>query len=128
MSICENLLVFFSTIIFVRNKMLFRLELCQVVISKIINWLLILFLSTFPCIFYIDMYFIFLYFFPGLSATCHFPGAPAHSRVTFSDETLTDGTIASYECERGFELLGPTRRVCGANGKWTPDGIPFCGE
>ncbi|XP_022832640.1 CUB and sushi domain-containing protein 3 isoform X1 [Spodoptera litura] len=62
----------------------------------------------------------------GLSATCHFPGAPAHSRVTFSDETLTEGTIASYECERGFELLGPTRRACGANGKWAPDGIPFC--
>ncbi|XP_026741573.1 CUB and sushi domain-containing protein 3 isoform X1 [Trichoplusia ni] len=62
----------------------------------------------------------------GLSATCHFPGAPAHSRVTFSDETLAEGTIASYECERGFELLGPTRRACGENGKWTPEGIPFC--
>ncbi|XP_030030346.2 uncharacterized protein LOC115447445 isoform X1 [Manduca sexta] len=60
------------------------------------------------------------------AATCRFPGAPAHSRVTFSDESLAEGTFASYECERGFELLGPVRRVCGADGRWTPDGIPFC--
>lgn len=30
-------------------------------------------------------------------------------------------------CERGFELLGPARRVC-ENGQWTPEGIPFCGK
>ncbi|KOB78882.1 Sushi, partial [Operophtera brumata] len=60
------------------------------------------------------------------SATCHFPGAPAHCKVSFSDEGLTEGTYASYECERGFELLGPSRRMCGPNGRWTPDGIPFC--
>ena len=29
---------------------------------------------------------------------------------------------------RGFELLGPARRVCGANGTWSPQGIPFCGQ
>ncbi|XP_075990740.1 uncharacterized protein LOC142986246 isoform X3 [Anticarsia gemmatalis] len=70
---------------------------------------------------------VILTFVQGLSAsTCRFPGAPAHSKVTFSEETMGEGTVASYECERGFELLGPTRRVCGANGKWTPDGIPFC--
>ncbi|XP_049885104.1 uncharacterized protein LOC126380042 isoform X2 [Pectinophora gossypiella] len=59
-------------------------------------------------------------------ATCPFPGAPAHSRVTFSDESLAEATEATYECERGFELLGPRRRVCGATGRWYPDGIPFC--
>lgn len=68
-------------------------------------------------------------FVTGLSAsTCRFPGAPAHSRVSFSDETMNEGTVATYECERGFELLGPTRRACEANGKWIPDGIPFCGK
>ncbi|XP_060809810.1 CUB and sushi domain-containing protein 3 [Amyelois transitella] len=60
------------------------------------------------------------------SATCRFPGAPAHSQVTFSDEARVEGTVATYTCERGFELLGPARRVCGPNGRWTPDGIPFC--
>ncbi|XP_048488730.1 uncharacterized protein LOC125491255 [Plutella xylostella] len=69
---------------------------------------------------------LLLYLAVAASETCHFPGAPAHSRVSFSDEALTEGTEASYSCERGFELLGPARRVCGPNGHWVPDGIPFC--
>ncbi|XP_063372812.1 seizure protein 6 homolog [Cydia amplana] len=67
-----------------------------------------------------------LLFIAGASATCRFPGAPAHSHVTFSDETLEEGSVATYACERGFELLGPARRACGDNGRWSPDGIPFC--
>lgn len=35
--------------------------------------------------------------------------------------------MASYTCERGFELLGPARRVCD-QGTWAPEGIPFCGK
>ncbi|KAL4717679.1 hypothetical protein ACJJTC_000828 [Scirpophaga incertulas] len=61
-----------------------------------------------------------------VKANCRFPGAPAHSKVTFSNDALTEGTIATYTCERGFELLGPSRRICGPMGKWTPEGIPFC--
>lgn len=59
---------------------------------------------------------------------CRFPGAPAHSNVFFSNDSLAVGTVATYACERGFELLGPARRVCGADAQWTPEGIPFCGE
>ena len=63
---------------------------------------------------------------------CGYPGAPAHSSVQFSpgqgDQALEPGTIAEYSCDRGFELLGPARRVCGENGTWSPQGIPFCGE
>lgn len=62
-----------------------------------------------------------------VAQSCSFPGSPAHSHVEFSDDSLESGTIASYTCERGFELLGPARRVCD-NGQWTPDGIPFCGK
>ncbi|XP_037084905.1 seizure 6-like protein 2 [Pollicipes pollicipes] len=57
---------------------------------------------------------------------CGFPGAPAHSSVTFSTAQIRPGSAASYTCERGFELLGPARRVCRVNGTWTPDAIPFC--
>lgn len=64
----------------------------------------------------------------GAQSKCRFPGAPAHSSVVFSDETLGPGTVATYTCERGFELLGPSRRVCEADGRWLPDGIPFCGK
>ncbi|XP_069365099.1 uncharacterized protein [Maniola hyperantus] len=60
-----------------------------------------------------------------VGASCRYPGSPAHSRVTFSDDQLTEGTIASYACEQGFELLGPSRRICDAS-RWIPDGVPFC--
>ena len=65
--------------------------------------------------------------FPGLS-DCGFPGAPAHSSVDFNTARVRAGTVARYGCDRGFELLGPARRICGQNGTWTPQGIPFCGE
>ena len=77
-------------------------------------------------------------------SSCGFPGAPAHSSVEFSDRaanaamaagalgstilTVSEGTIAEYTCDRGFELLGPARRVCANNGTWSPQGIPFCGK
>jgi len=60
-------------------------------------------------------------------SSCGFPGAPAHSTVKFSPgEDVREGTIAKYSCDRGFELLGPARRVCANNGTWSPQGIPFC--
>ncbi|XP_045784086.1 uncharacterized protein LOC123880164 isoform X3 [Maniola jurtina] len=69
---------------------------------------------------------ILLQVIPALvGASCRYPGSPAHSRVTFSDDELQEGTIASYSCEQGFELLGPSRRICDA-GRWSPDGVPFC--
>ncbi|XP_053624020.1 CUB and sushi domain-containing protein 3 isoform X2 [Plodia interpunctella] len=74
----------------------------------------------------IYLWFSFLLLQGYATATCRFPGAPAHSLVSFSDEALSEGTVASYSCERGFELLGPARRACGAGGRWTPDGVPFC--
>lgn len=63
----------------------------------------------------------------GTGSSCSFPGAPAHSTVQFTDDSLASGTVASYSCERGFELLGPARRVCDS-GQWVPEGIPFCGK
>ena len=69
--------------------------------------------------------FNFLYL---LALKCGFPGAPAHSTVEFSTPTVEPGTVARYTCDRGFELLGPARRMCGTNGTWVPQGIPFCGK
>jgi len=57
---------------------------------------------------------------------CGFPGAPAHSTVEFSTQSVGPGTVARYSCDRGFELLGPARRICNSNGTWVPQGIPFC--
>lgn len=71
------------------------------------------------------MNFIFL---SDVSQVCRFPGSPAHSSVFFSNETFIVGTVATYNCERGFELLGPSRRVCDKSGQWLPEGVPFCGK
>ena len=75
---------------------------------------------------------------------CGYPGAPAHSTVRFTEPGVDDvlveeealpkdtyypmDTVAIYSCERGFELLGPARRQCQAEGTWLPDGVPFCGN
>lgn len=86
-----------------------------------------------------------MYYVSGANgAGCGYPGAPAHSSVRFTgtdiddvideedallkDTTLLEGTVATYSCERGFELLGPARRECQADGMWTPEGVPFCGK
>ena len=69
---------------------------------------------------------VFFNYFSG--SGCGFPGAPAHSIVGFSPEgEIGPGTVASYSCDRGFELLGPPRRICQDDGNWSPQGIPFCG-
>ena len=59
---------------------------------------------------------------------CGYPGSPAHASVSFSTDSMEPGTIATYVCNNGYELLGPQRRLCNNNGTWTPQGIPFCGE
>lgn len=86
-----------------------------------------------------------LYWITGCNgAGCGYPGAPAHSSVRFTgtgaedvideedallkDTILPEGTVATYSCERGFELLGPARRQCQVDGSWTPEGVPFCGK
>ena len=60
--------------------------------------------------------------------TCGYPGSPAHASVTFNTSHVLAGTAASYTCDNGYELLGPPRRICQANGSWSPVGIPFCGK
>lgn len=60
--------------------------------------------------------------------TCGYPGSPAHASVTFNTSNVVTGTAASYTCDNGYELLGPPRRICQANGSWSPVGIPFCGK
>ena len=50
-------------------------------------------------------------------------------RVQLRQVSHQPGQGLHHPCPgRGFELLGPARRVCGTNGTWSPQGIPFCGE
>lgn len=58
---------------------------------------------------------------------CGYPGSPAHASVSFSTERIEPGTVATYTCDNGYELIGPPRKTCQANETWTPAWIPFCG-
>ncbi|XP_042899237.1 CUB and sushi domain-containing protein 2 [Parasteatoda tepidariorum] len=58
--------------------------------------------------------------------SCGYPGNPSHSTVTFNTETIGTGTLATYRCDPGFDLLGPLRRLCFENGTWIPVGLPVC--
>ncbi|GFW09592.1 sushi, von Willebrand factor type A, EGF and pentraxin domain-containing protein 1 [Trichonephila clavipes] len=60
------------------------------------------------------------------SFSCGYPGSPSHSIITFNTETVQTGTVATYRCDPGFDLLGPIRRLCVENGTWIPIGIPVC--
>jgi len=59
---------------------------------------------------------------------CGYPGSPPHAIVSFTSDSIKAGTVATYTCDNGYELLGPPRRTCLENGTWVPQGVPFCGE
>uniref|UniRef100_A0A0K0DVD5 C-type lectin domain-containing protein n=1 Tax=Strongyloides stercoralis TaxID=6248 RepID=A0A0K0DVD5_STRER len=56
---------------------------------------------------------------------CTFPGVSENSKVVFSSQTFTVGTIAFYSCEYGFKLIGQSKRRCNDDGLWSHD-IPVC--
>ncbi|XP_023239860.1 uncharacterized protein LOC111638392 isoform X1 [Centruroides sculpturatus] len=63
---------------------------------------------------------------PRLIDACGYPGSPSHSSVIFSGEVIEPGILATYKCDPGFELLGPSRRLCAENGTWIPLTTPLC--
>lgn len=58
-----------------------------------------------------------------LAVDCGTLPNPANGRVILG--TTTVGSIAVYECNRGFGLLGTSTRTCQANGQWS-DQAPTC--
>lgn len=101
------------------------------IIQKLVNDVLFICL-LFYFILLLCVYVLFAHvlssFILDLVSACGYPGCPAHASIAFSSEVINPGTVATYTCDSGFELLGPARRVCAANGTWIPAGIPFCGE
>src|SRR5689334_9209147 len=79
---------------------------------KLLSSLLLLLLLTISCI--------------TSTHGCGYPGSPGHASVAFSSDNIEPGTVATYTCDNGYELLGPPRRTCTENGTWVPQGIPFC--
>ncbi len=50
--------------------------------------------------------------------------SPPNGSVTTPSGTMA-GNVAFYSCDEGLVLTGSTARVCGNNGRWTPD-APTC--
>ena len=54
---------------------------------------------------------------------CGSIGDPENGEVTFSETTF--GSLATYECDEGFELVGEATRTCEATGEWSGE-EPVC--
>ncbi|XP_018565850.1 sushi, von Willebrand factor type A, EGF and pentraxin domain-containing protein 1 [Anoplophora glabripennis] len=57
---------------------------------------------------------------------CGHPAVPVNARVTLSSPSLVPGTIATYQCDEGYETFGNTQTSCSPSGQWAGE-LPFCG-
>ena len=67
------------------------------------------------------MIFDIIYIHTALS--CGRLDAPDNGKVVISG--TTPGSITTYSCNPGFELVGVSKRTCQNNGEWSAD-EPFC--
>ncbi|XP_074599760.1 CUB and Sushi multiple domains furrowed isoform X2 [Brevipalpus obovatus] len=63
-------------------------------------------------------------FIPQYGKPCPHPAVPLYAQVTLSDE-LQPGSKATYKCDDGYELFGPSSRTCNFDGKWSEE-LPYC--
>ena len=54
---------------------------------------------------------------------CGVPGSPANGQVDYRSQAV--GSVASYECDEGFTLVGESTRVCENNTQWSGS-VPTC--
>ncbi|XP_015517072.1 sushi, von Willebrand factor type A, EGF and pentraxin domain-containing protein 1 isoform X1 [Neodiprion lecontei] len=62
----------------------------------------------------------------GSDLRCSHPAVPVNAKVSLSTETLNPGTLATYNCDAGYELFGQSTLTCSNRGKWQGE-LPFCG-
>ena len=58
-----------------------------------------------------------------LYTDCGFLTAPPNGSTLLSNTTF--GSIASYSCDTGYNLIGSSTVVCQADGEWSGE-IPVC--
>lgn len=66
------------------------------------------------------------YFFSAGDRRCGHPAVPPNAIVSLSNDDLAPGTLATYECDEGYELFGGHQKECTLRGDWKGDS-PFCG-
>ena len=55
---------------------------------------------------------------------CGDSGLPDNGQVTLSSGT-TLGSVATFSCNIGYDIIGETMRECGTDGVWT-NSVPTC--
>ena len=55
---------------------------------------------------------------------CPEPASILHGSVS-PDHSLEYGSVLTYECDTGYQLVGSSERVCGAAGSWSGQ-VPLC--
>ena len=55
---------------------------------------------------------------------CGDPGTPSNGDVSLSASTKL-GSIATYTCDTGYNLVGSSKRTCQAEGRWSGE-LPSC--
>ena len=50
--------------------------------------------------------------------TCPDPGTPLHGSRYCTSSAHAYGSVCSFDCNDGYQLLGATRLICGASGEW----------
>ena len=59
-----------------------------------------------------------MYLLTFLVTDCEQPASPMHGRVIVS--STSSGSLASYQCDNGYKLVGHKERICDAmDGTWT---------
>lgn len=48
-------------------------------------------------------------------------------KVKLNSTNLEKGTLATYQCDDGYETFGDSKTICAQNGNWEGD-VPFCGK
>ena len=70
-----------------------------------------------------------LYVICPVSAVCPDPDSPVHGTVTVTLEELVGGATATYACDAGYTLIGPSEVICqlvdGSDPVWS-DEPPVC--
>ena len=61
---------------------------------------------------------------PLVSSTCLSLPPPTNGGISYSDQSRSDGTVATYTCNTGYTLNGDSTRACGS-GVWSGS-APIC--
>lgn len=70
---------------------------------------------------------MYYYLFIDLKVTCGHPYVPLNTIVKLNLPNLEAGTVATYQCDEGYDTFGDTNITCSPSGQWIGE-IPFCGE